>query len=743
MRPFPALLVLANLLPLAAVAQTPPAVDAASLPATAIPRIEAPITIDGIADEAAWAQASELSLDYEISPGDNIAPPARTRVRIAHSPEALYVSFIADDPDPARIRATLRDRDGMFNDDFVGFMLDTFDDQRRAYEFFVNPLGVQADLIKDEASGNEDALWDGMWQSAGRLTETGYEVEMRIPLSTLRFAPGADTKRWRILFFRNYPRDQRHQISSVPVPRGGRCFTCTFGRFEGLAGVQPGRNIEVVPGLTVSSGQQRAGAGQPWRGSGTDINASLDVAWAPTADTTINLTINPDYSQVESDQAQLDLNSSFALFLPERRPFFLEGADYFQTPFFDVLYTRQINSPDVGLRITGRTDNAAYGAIVARDASTQLLLPGVMGSSFTQLDQAANVAVGRWRQNLNAETTLGFIGTARQGDGYHNHVAGADLRWLRGAHSITAQALRSDSRYPDALGLADAEPSGNAFFGQYRFSNRNWMFQSWHRQVDHGFRTDLGFTNMVGYRQSLLGGQRTWFRDGRTIHRIALYADWDITHRFDGQLLERELEAQLSLQGPYRSQLSISPLSRSRWWNGSMFDEDQVHVQLSGWPMAGLNMSVAARVGTQLDLLASRMGDVRNIGVYAAMDIGRSVDLTVDLLRQQLERDGGTAFTADRMDVRLGWQLDPRQRLRLAVQGRNVRRDPGLYQRPVNARSRDAATQLVYSWRANPRTAFYAGVSWGGYSDDMQPELLGNSRGLFLKYTHAWQPGGN
>lgn len=720
-------------------AQAKPAASAAAdaVAVYQIPRISAPIQIDAVLDETAWAEAREVELAFEISPGDNTAAPQRTRARIAHSDEALYVAFIAHDSQPEQIRATLRDRDGAFNDDFVGIMLDTFNDQRRAYEFFVNPLGVQMDLIKDEASGNEDARWDGQWQSAGRLTEDGYVVEMRIPLSTLRFAPGSDAKRWGVLFFRSLPRSQRHQLASAPVPRGARCFTCTFDTFEGMAGVQPGRTMEIVPGITVVAAQQRGRAEDHWQGDGIELHPSLDVAWAPTPDMTVNLTVNPDFSQVESDDIQLDLNSSFALFVGERRPFFLEGADYFRTPAFDVLHTRQIAAPRIGARITGRTRSAAYGAIVARDTTTALLLPGVSGSRITELEQDANVAVGRWRHNLSANTTLGVIGTARQGDGYHNYVGGADLRWLRGAHSVVAQALHSDSRYPDSLGLADATPSGSAWFGQYRFSNRDWMFTARHQQLDHGLRTDLGFTNMVGYRQSLLGAHRNWYRDGKFVHRINVYADWDITHRFDGQLLERELEGSITLQGPSRSSLYVAPVTRTRWWNGAMYDESQVYAQLSGWPWPGAQMGINARGGTQLDLQAERVGQVRNLGFWAHVDIGRSVNLTLDASRRQLSRDGGTAFTAHIVNTYLGWQLDRKQRLRLTLQGSDVQRDAHLYTTPVQTHTRQLAAQLVYSWRHSARTALYVGGSWGGFSDDVQTQLQGNRRGVFLKYTHA------
>ena len=200
-------------------------------PDARIPRLQGAIVIDGRADEAAWQGALVQEIGYEIQPGDNIPAPVQTTVRVGYTAEALYLAFRAQDPDPSKIRAHLRDRDTAFNDDWVGVFLDTFNDNRRGYELMINPLGVQSDLIRDETNSNnqEDPSWDGLWQSAGRLTADGYEVEVRIPFSTLRFPNGGGDQRWGMALFRNYPRDKRHQLSSRPVPRASNCFQCEWG----------------------------------------------------------------------------------------------------------------------------------------------------------------------------------------------------------------------------------------------------------------------------------------------------------------------------------------------------------------------------------------------------------------------------------------------------------------------------------------------------------------------------------
>ena len=716
------------------------------VPGGRIPQLQGEITIDGKLDEAAWQGALVQEIAYEVQPGDNIPAPVKTTVRVGYTTDALYVSFHALDPDPAAILAHLRDRDSAFNDDWVGIFMDTFNDQRRGYELLANPLGVQSDLINDATTGNEDASWDGLWRSAGQLTADGYDVEMRIPFSTLRFRGGAQDQRWGISFFRNYPRDKRHQLTSHKSPRESNCFLCDWAKYDGMAGVKQGRNIEAVPTLTMGASQSRPAAGTKWQGTDTSIEPGIDVSWTPSPAVTINATLNPDFSQVETDQLQLNFNDSFALFFPEKRQFFLEGADYFNTPF-DVLYTRQIADPDFGLRVTGRAGKGAYGAFVARDATTLVLVPGVLGSGFSQLDQKANVAVGRYRYDLDQHTSIGVIGTFRNGEDYSNNVVGVDGRWQQGAHTATAQFLRSNSEYPSQVVNAysgelgnDATPTGNAWRAAYGFSNRSWNLNLQHIDIDPGFRADLGFMGQVGYDKSVAGAGYTWYRDGKSWNKINLYSDWDITHRFDGQLLERELEARVNVQGPKSSNFSVAPLTRVRFWSGAMFREHNLHLDGNFRPTATLQLGTYMNFGQQLDLRASRTGHRTMIGQFGSIDIGRGIAFEWDISKQRLTRDGGTAFEASIADLRTSWQLDARQRLRMTLQGSEVKRDQALYAGPVNEIARDWAAQVVYSYKVNPRTAVYAGASYGAFMDDDNRDLFGDTRNVFVKLSYGWQP---
>ena len=244
----------------------------------------------------------------------------------------------------------------------------------------------------------------------------------------------------------------------------------------------------------------------------------------------------------------------------------------------------------------------------------------------------------------------------------------------------------------------------------------------------------------VGYDKSVAGAGYTWYRDSKSWNRVRLYGDWDITHRFDGQLLERELEATVSVQGPKSSNFSVGPLTRVRFWNGAMFREHNLHLDGNFRPTAALQVGTYMNFGQQLDLRASRTGHRAMVGQFGNIDIGRGISLEWDVSKQRLTRDGGTAFEASIADLRASWQLDPRQRLRMTLQGSEVRRDQALYTSPVNEISRDWGAQVVYSYKVNPRTALYAGTSYGAIMDDENRDLFGNTRSVFIKLSYGWQP---
>jgi len=412
------------------------AASAGAAPAN-LPHTSDEITIDGVMDEPAWQQAVQIKIDIETRPGDNIAARVATVAYLIEDGESIYVAFDARDPEPDKIRAYLRDRDSMWDDDFVGI-------NRR-----------------------EDASWDAIWDSAGKISELGYIVEMEIPLSQLRFPNIEGKQTWGIDVVRFYPRDSLYRFANNRKDRSVSCNLCDLATIEGLESAKPGSDLEIVPTLTASKTDSTDDPGvTPLQSGDTETEAGLSVRWGITPDMTANLTINPDFSQVEADVAQLNINNQFALFYPERRPFFLESADYFTTPL-QAVFTRTVADPDFGAKITGKRGKNTFGAYVAQDAITNLLFPGAFGSSITSLEQENTAFVGRYNRSFGNASNVGALLKTREGGGYRNYVAGADVHWkISDQHSVNLQYLGSDTKYPDQVAMD---------FGQMLVSYRRLM----------------------------------------------------------------------------------------------------------------------------------------------------------------------------------------------------------------------------------------------------------------------------
>jgi hypothetical protein len=290
-----------------------------------IPAVTDEVIIDGKLDEQAWQKASTVSLNYVTRPFENATPPVDTEVRFFENGTELVVAFIAKDDNPENIRAFLRDRDRSSGEDLVGIKVDTYNDGRLAYQFFVNPLGVQTDSIENEMTGNESKSWNGIWESAGQITDTGFIVEIRIPLRLMNFLEIERGMTWGIEFVRFYPRVDNYRISHVPFDRDNACGLCQMGDISGFKDAKQGEKITIVP--TAVAGVTRSRA--PFETRDWDYERTqeigVDVNWGITPELTFSGTLNPDFSQVEADEAQLNINNTFNLFFTEQRPFFVEN----------------------------------------------------------------------------------------------------------------------------------------------------------------------------------------------------------------------------------------------------------------------------------------------------------------------------------------------------------------------------------------------------------------------------------
>jgi len=703
-----------------------------------IPKALNAIKVDGALDEADWQSSLSLELNYEVQPGENITPKVRTECLLIYDDSQLYAAFRAADPNPSSIRARFSDRDRAFRDDFVGIVIDTFNDERRAFEFFVNPLGVQMDLIVDDVSGNEDPSWDTIWESAGKITAEGYVVELAIPYTSLRFQRGSGEQIWGLDIVRVYPRDHRYLIALSPRDRNVSCYLCQTAKIQGFEGATPGKNLDLSPTSTAIRTDEindfphgNLQKGDP------DFELGLTTRWGITPNLTLAGALNPDFSQVEADIAQLNINEQFALFFPEKRPFFLEGADFFETPL-SAVYTRTAANPSWGVKLTGKEGKSAIGVFVARDELTNLLIPGSQSSSFEFIDEASTAGVLRYRRDVGGNSALGGLLTARATDGYHNLAGGVDGLWrLKPTDTFRFQFLGSQTEYPQSISAAD-EQDDHAFFLSYNHSPRNWTARASYEDIGKDFRADLGFMPQADFRKAIIGGEYRWWGDrGDWYSRITVGGDWDQTEEQDGSLIEREIEGVVTVGGPMQSFFLIDVGHRTRVFNAVSFRQDFANLFFEFQPIGNLYINTSANFADAIDFSATRPGQQLRITPEMRVTLGKHLRLDLRHEYRDLDLDAGKLFRANLSQMKLVYQFNVRAFVRAILQHTDISRNVDLYTSDVEPKSRHLFSQFLFSYKINPQTALYL-----GYSDNRagleEVSLTRTDRTFFFKIGYAW-----
>ena len=716
-----------------------------------LPRTTDTITIDGVLDEAVWRNAVRVDLQYETDPGENVEAPVATRAYLLEDGQNLYVAFEADDPEPELIRAYLRDRDSAWSDDYVGIILDTYNDERLAFEFYANPLGVQMDKTLDDTGGGNQQdwsdSWDAIWDSAGHVNDKGYVVEMRIPLSQLRFPDVEGVKTWGFDLKRIYPRDRTHRLSFNARDRNRSCYLCQIGKLSGLVGSRPSRDLEIVPTITATNSEFSDDPGfEPLVSGGTDTEAGVTVRWGITPDLTANITINPDFSQIESDVAQLDVNNRFALFYPEKRPFFLEGADYFNTPM-DAVFTRTIAEPDFGAKLTGKKGDHTFGVFAAEDSVTNLLFPGIFGSDTETLEQSNTAFVGRYSMGFGEASSVGALVTLRDGDDYHNYLGGLDASWrITEQHSIEIQHLQTETEYPLDIALEFDQPldtfSGAGTRIAYDYDSRDWSVAARYFDLNDGYRSDVGFETRVGGTLEILNIGRVFYGSSDAWWtRIRTNVEYEhLTSDADGSV-DKVLMARFGIGGPMQSWFQVVAEDIREQDEGIFYDMTQLRVYYEFVPVGGLSIQVGAVTGDQIDYTNGRLGKKFATDPRVTWNMSRNLLLRLRTVYSRLDtQDNERIFDATLVDSRLTWQFNLRSFLRFTWQYQNIERNLDEYIEPDLAQEKDVGRQLLYSYKLNPQTVFFLGYSDQYIDTDDVDKLTAEDRTIFMKIGYAWTP---
>jgi hypothetical protein len=463
-----------------------------------LPRIDTTITIDGNLDEAMWRKAPRLTDFSQYQPVDGRPADDPTEVLVWYAPDAIYFGIKARELHGNVVRATHANRDNIDSEDQVQILLDTDNSRQIAFLFGVNPYGVQQDGTRsaqfaggaggasatgggfqtiNPLDGSVDLNPDYFFESKGRLVEGGYEVEVRIPFKSLRYQD-ARVQSWGIHVLRRV-QHSGFQDTWAPAVRANANFLAQSGSLMGLHDLRRGLVLEATPTVTAHADRSPSLGDGSYQQKG---ELGGDARWGIRQNLTLNGTVNPDFSQVEADVGQVLLNERFALFYPEKRPFFLDGLELFDSPN-QLIYTRRIVSPTAGVKLTGKIAGLNIASILAGD-DDQYSWNGAHAPLF---------GVSRLRYDFGSNNTLGAVLTTREDGGDHSRVAGADYRFYHSKlYFAQFQAAQS---WTDS---ARNHLSGSLLQADWDRTGRAWGFHYTLRSLDPGFKAAAGFVNRTG-----------------------------------------------------------------------------------------------------------------------------------------------------------------------------------------------------------------------------------------------------
>lgn len=703
-------------------------------PTIQIPRIETPPTLSDFEDMKPSPRVAGQMLKVTgfivREPADGTKPSQDTDVYLAYDERNLYAVFVCWDTEPDKIRARMTRREDIFSDDSAEIMIDTFHDARRAYAFAANPFGIQWDALWTEgaigtgAAGDFngfDSSFDTVWRSDGRLTGRGYLVLFAVPFKSLRF-PNTDQQEWGIILNRSIPRTNENifwpRISNRIQGRFNQAATAT-----GMEHISPARNVQLIPYGLVRSFRdidQRDPNHPLIESRAFKPDAGVDGKFILHDRFVLDATVNPDFSQVESDQPQITVNQRFEVFFPEKRPFFLENSNFFTTPI-NLVFTRRIGHPEYGLRLTGKSGPWAVGVLASDDRAPGEALP----PSDPHSGERATFTIARVSRDILDQSTVGAIFTDREFGGGYNRVAAVDANlkvnqnWRIQGAAVTSSTLNVDGTHSAGPGYKmDLERTG-----------RKLNLQTLYLDYSPGFVTETGFVNRVDIRQQNFNAAYTFRPEGKYLiswgPTVQQYNIWD--HR--GTALEHFVFPGFRVDW-----------TRGTWVNFHPFAYDDVYLRpqdYSGltkvsdypqpfWGVEGatswfklfdFNWFFVSGAGVNYNPSAGRVPRIAHEDSgNATLTFHASGRLRIDntyLLEHLRERDAHlTAVTNHIFRSKWNWQFRKDLSARIILQYTGVLSNPLL---SSLSRTKNFNADFLITYLVHPGTAIYV-----GYNSDLE-----------------------
>lgn len=666
----------------------------------------------------------KISGFIQNAPQDGHPATEETEVWTGYTHSAIYFVFICHDRHPELIRSHLARRENILKDDWAGVILDPFEDRRKGVLFEVNPAGVQADAAwTDNASNTSDYSYDQVWDSDARITPQGWMALIAIPFRSLRFRSGSD---WGVVFGRNFPRNSETDLWPR-VAAGVSGVLSQEGALSGIEGVTGSHNVQIDP-YTLGQNERTIQTQDPlnpyWSSRRQEATAGGEFKAILKDRIVIDATVNPDFSDVESDQPQFTVDQRFPVYFPELRPFFLENANYFTTPI-NLLYTRTIEHPEYGARVTGKLGNTNAGLLAVDDRA-----PGETVARGDPLySKRARIIVGRLSQDLGKGSSLGLIYAGEEFAGGWNRVGGIDFTARMNDHwTATGQWVESSTRGDAGSGSPPSYSAGPAESFQINRNGHSFYLEDDYQDVSTGFQTQPGFIQSANIRSDHTHSHYQWFPSHRTVQSYGLEADQQIAFDHLGNRVYRYINADpyVTLPGntilaPFVGQNSdtVGPQDNYPLPQNRNFSENFAGFVARGAPWAPLNFNFQAFSGSNVNYypvsggVPFLMRQQQVTALFTLQPFRRLTDDNTYLLdRDHAAKGGALVYESQTFRAKVNYQFTRALSARVIAEYDSTLANPAL---TSLQRTRQVASQALLTWMPHPGTTIYA-----GYSNDMQ-----------------------
>jgi len=662
-------------------------------------KAETPPKIDGLLTDSCWSMARPITDFTQWQPVIEELPTESTVCYLTYDQEYLYFAAKCFDSRPEKVTANLSRRDDMFGDDWVILLIDTYNDQRSAYEFAVNPCGIQGDLIN--TGNSDDESWDAVWSSAGKRTDFGWQAEMAIPFRALRYSK-ADVQTWRFQVVRYIARKQEKD-SYVPLRKVDNTLLSRTAELKGIKGIKRGQHFDLLPYVTGRNTQDTL---THWKFD-TGIDAKLGIS----SNLITDLTINPDYGQIEADPDQINL-TPYELYLQEKRPFFLEKMDVFHTPY-SLFYSRRISDPLAGAKITGKLSKYSIGALYALNDDKNL-------------DYNENFTVLRLKGDVFEQSQLGFLLTDKEYQSYYNRVLAGDWNLILGNFTFTGQIANSQTKDTKRLSWIGR--------GSLTYSRNNLTLEYAHRFYENNFLTEAGFVTPtivdwsyvpVSYRYDIVSSYYQWQINHGGFRSISPSLGYYYKSAYEGEILYRSICPHLNFSFEKNVSFNLEINSYRELWENKYYDQYYYYLDFSANPTGYLNIGTSFTEGKSVNYWYNSLGWNRQFSFWCTWKPMPKFELSPEIYHasQYTHQHGERIFDQWIGLTRISYLFTKDAYLKLFLQS--------------NSLDNYYVANVLFGYTFKPGSTFYLAYN-SGY-DNSTHRFKKDSQIIFVKASYLFQ----